>query len=162
MHWVEIFDIAHPNDYAKWWFGALGISLLLIASLWLALPKRQARIRRVVGGVIAVIVAVGAVVFVAAIHRQYEQLQAIRASGAFTVVTGPVVHFRHAKLDSFDVRGVYFEYGSTQASAAYSDNGGFFGRGPVQDGANIRIAYVNDPKWPGNHLILRLEIASNG
>lgn len=159
MKYQVVFDIANKPSY--WWFPASGLFIALIAIIMLiSLKLRRIKPRlwqsQKMSMVISAIIAFFSLVLSCSsgivLYSRQANIQALLSQQQ--VVEGRVEYFtpmpyEGKALESFSVRGVKFEYSDFVLTSGFNNTASH--GGPIQEGLQVRIHYVDN-------IILKLEI----
>lgn len=160
MHYVTVFDAA-SDPLRNWWFPALGLSLAVVGTAMMFIPRFQ-KFRGLRGSGLVGLGAVFASFSVlwtslASFGMVAVNLTAQREvkSGACTVVEGAVTDFHPMPEDghppeNFSLNGVRFEYSDFNITGGFNNTASH--GGPIRQGLPVRICYLDGE-------ILRLEVA---
>lgn len=153
MEFETVFDLARA-DYRHWWFPAVGLFPLLAGAVMAFAPKLtrrlmgahvRGRIVRFFGVIFLVFAACWAVLAFMNSYDAYRHLRTALARGEYKTIEGVVENFRplatHGQgVESFEVRGVRFQYAPAALSPGF--NRAAAEGGPIANGIHVRIAYV--------------------
>lgn len=162
MHFVTVFDLSQ-SGFKDWTFSAFGLIFIVAGALLVFAPNvmlrlmpkgPQGRGRRIFSWFFFCFAICWTALAFGQTYLSYVTLRRDLAAGNYGTVEGAVEHFHpmpytgHA-MESFDVKGVHFEYSDYVETAAFNQTASH--GGPIHEGVYVRIDYVGNA-------IIRLEI----
>lgn len=162
MEFETVFDLAEAG-YKNWWFPAAALLPLLAGAVMAFAPKLtprlmgahvRGRLVRFFGMIFFVFAAAWTALAFMNTWNDYRHHRDVLARGEHRTVEGVVENFRPLAAhgygaESFEVKGVRFQYAPSALSPGY--NRAAADGGAIANGVHVRIAYVG-------LAILRLEI----
>jgi len=146
MGYRTVFDVT--RDGFQWWMPLL---MLLFASLFVLIGwgvrksgDTDSSTKGLLFQLVGAVGSFGAIVFLAFMYGEYRAANQAMATHGYSVVEGAVTNFvpmpvgGHS-LESFNVNGVFFEYGSGWGSTTFNSE---WNKGLIHDGVQARITYI--------------------